>query len=319
MKADLSTPEYSRFSYRWRPPLKRLRHPVQFVLAWLLLRAARLLPVRGAQAMGRWMGRALYPLARRDRGITDYQLELIYPEMPPGERQKLARQTFENLGMTVWEIFAFPNLRKNLDYWIDVRGEDVLRKAHAKGRGVILAIGHMANWEMIGLVLEKVDLPGRAVGRRLGNPGLNDLLMRSRESSRLKFFARGSKESPRQLLNSLRAGEVLVLAMDHDSRAPSVFVTFFGHTANTPRGAASLALKMDVPLVAGFDERLPDGTHRYHFLPVPVPKNLKNDTAGVKALTQSINDAFEAHVRQHPEQWTWNHRRWKRRPEENTE
>jgi lauroyl/myristoyl acyltransferase len=33
-----------------------------------------------------------------------------------------------------------------------------------------------------------------------------------------------------------------------------------------------------------------------------------------QALTQTLNNVIEAHIRAWPEQWAWNHRRWLHEP-----
>jgi lauroyl/myristoyl acyltransferase len=63
-----------------------------------------------------------------------------------------------------------------------------------------------------------------------------------------------------------------------------------------------------------FDIRHPDGTHTIRFREVPVDAAIRQAADPVRALTQAIADQTEAHIRAYPEQWAWNHRRWKRRP-----
>ena len=93
-------------------------------------------------------------------------------------------------------------------------------------------------------------------------------------------------------------------------------MNFFGIPAHTPRIAAALALRHGVPVVTGFDRRLPDGTHVLRFEAIPTPGSLPKDDESIRRLTQVSTDAIEAHIRANPEQWSWNHRRWKRRPPE---
>ncbi|MEE8394487.1 MAG: lysophospholipid acyltransferase family protein [bacterium] len=313
MSPQPTLPEYSRFRYGPRLPFRGLRRRAQFAIAWVFGLVARLLPVRASQWAGKWLGRLLYPLASRDRSICAYQLRLAFPAMTEEQRSAIARGCFENLGMTLWEVFAISTMRRDLRRWVGLEGEEDLRKAHAQGRGVILVTGHMANWELLGLAFEQLDIAANAVVRSIENPLLDDLLLRNRESTHLKFFHRGSKESPRRLLQCLREGNVLVVALDHDTVAPGVFVDFFGMPANTPRVAASLALRLGVPIVTGFDRREDGGTHCFRFRRVDYPPELENNAAGVMRVTQLLSDAMEAHIRQYPHQWTWNHRRWKRR------
>lgn len=314
MSADPQSPEYARFSALKIKPFQSLRRKLQYGLVRFFLAFASRLPIRGSQLLGRWTGRLAYPFALRDRAICDYQLELVYPEMSARERHKITRQVFECLGMTLWEMLALPRIREEAGKWLQLEGADELQEAHAAGKGVILFTGHMANWELNAVACQMLDLPTQAVVRGIVNKSLNDLILKHRESDRIRIVQRGARDAARQLLNCFKAGDVLLLALDHDVDVPGVFVDFFGMSANTPRVAASLALRLGVPVFSGFDIRLPDGTHKIVYRRIAPPQGIANDQQGVREYTQIFSDAMEAHIREYPGQWTWNHRRWKRRP-----
>jgi len=307
-------PDYTglsaRRSKRWQP----LRHALEYALVRAILALAAWIPVRTCQRLGSAMGAALYSLPSSHRRIAEVQLALAFPELDAAARRRLGRTCFRHLGMTAWEALALPRLRREARRWIRLEGEEVLRAAYAEGRGVVLLTGHVGNWELLSIVFDLVALPARAVVRTLVNRRVSDLLVRHRNATHLGVIQRGAPDAPRQLLACLKGGEALVLAIDQDIRGQGVFADFFGVPANTPRVAASLALRLGAPVVTAFDARGPDGVHTFRFERLPPPPGISDDAAGVRAFTQTFNDAIERHVRAHPEQWAWNHRRWKRRP-----
>lgn len=316
MSVKNHTPEYARFSALKFKPFQGLRRALQYRMVWLFLALARRIPVRASQLLGRWTALLLLPFIPRERAICAYQLAMIYPELDARGRRRLARRSFQNLGMTLWETLALPRIRAEAERWLHLEGEAELRGVYEEGRGVVLITGHMANWELLSVAFDCMRIPAQAVVRSIVNTRLNDLVVKHRQSEYMQIVQRGSKESPRQLLNCIKQGDVLVVGIDHDVDVSGVFVDFFGIPANTPRVAASLALRMGVPVVSGFGRRRPDGSHLFHFRRIPVPKGLQDDKEGVRRYTQVFSDAMEAHIRECPEQWTWNHRRWKRRPGE---
>ncbi|MCZ6646183.1 MAG: lysophospholipid acyltransferase family protein [SAR324 cluster bacterium] len=316
MTSPSGAPEYSRFSRLKVKPFQALRRELQYRVVWLFQILAGILSVSASQRMGRWTGRLLYPLVWREREICDYQLQLAFPDLDQAGRRRLALASFENLGMTLWENLATPRIRKQLEGWLHVENEQALREAHAEGKGVILITGHIGNWELVCRAADLLRLPLHVVVRGIVNTRLNDFVVRNRLSEFVQVVERGTAQTARQLLKCLKQGDVLVVAIDHDVDVSSVFVDFFGIPANTPRVAASLALRNGVPVVAGFDRRRTDGSHQFSFKRLPPPKNAGNDAEGVRRYTQFMIDAIEAHIRACPEQWTWNHRRWKRRPGE---
>ncbi len=307
-------PDYKAFSIHHPAFLKPLRQALAYLLARALLALANRLSVPRLQWLGRTLGQVVYSVSKRERRLCDVQLALALPELDATARRRLGRACLQHQGMTLMETLAMPRLRREGAHWLSLEGDQALAALHAAGRGAILVTAHVANWELLLIALERLRIHGLAVLSTLTNPRINKLIGGIRRFEYMDVAERGSQSSPRQLLTSLKRGEVLILANDVDIDAQGVFVDFFGIPAHTPRGAASLALKLGSPLMTYFDARQPDGTHLLRFREVPVTEAIRAAPDPVQALTQAISDQTEAHIRAHPEQWAWNHPRWKRRP-----
>jgi KDO2-lipid IV(A) lauroyltransferase len=98
----------------------------------------------------------------------------------------------------------------------------------------------------------------------------------------------------------------------------STYVPFFGRLAKTPRGPGVFALRLGVPLVVGTAIRLPNGKYRALVEPVDVIDTGDREQ-DVDAVVARYTAVLERWVRTYPEQYLWQHRRWKRRPEEEDE
>jgi KDO2-lipid IV(A) lauroyltransferase len=68
-----------------------------------------------------------------------------------------------------------------------------------------------------------------------------------------------------------------------------------------------MALKMKAELIQVYAVRQPDGLTFRILVDAPVPHS------DAETMTQALNDALEARVRDHMDQWFWIHRRWKQR------
>jgi KDO2-lipid IV(A) lauroyltransferase len=67
-------------------------------------------------------------------------------------------------------------------------------------------------------------------------------------------------------------------------------------------------------VVPAFIHRLPDGDHHVALEPVlPLVRTGQLDR-DVESNTARFTEVIERHVRAHPEQWFWVHRRWKTQP-----
>lgn len=307
-------PDYKAYSIHHPAALKPLRQGTVYLAARLLFFLAGRLALPRLQALGRGLGRLVHRGSARQRRLAHAQLGMVFPDMPAAEREAIARGCLENQGMTLLETLALPRLRRGATPWLHLEGAEAFQAAHREGRGVILVTAHAANWELLPIALERLRIRALAVASTLSNPHLNRIIGEIRRFEYMDIAERGSDTSPRQLLACLRRGDALVMVNDVDIEAQGVFVDFFGIPANTPRAPASLALKLGSPVLTYFDVRQPDGSHVIRFQPVPVTEAIRAAADPVRALTQAITAQAEAHIRAHPEQWVWNHRRWKRRP-----
>ncbi len=297
---------------RWARPMRRL---LQYWLARAVLLLASFCTVRALQRLGRGIGRLGMSLAPVERQVAETQLRLALPELEAQERERLVRRCFEHLGMTACEALSVRRIRKQAAHWVRIEGEPALRAAWRRGQGVIVVTAHTGNWELLSVAHDLLRIPMVAVVAPLHNERLNALMLEQRTSEFCRILVRGSPEAPRQLLACLKRGDVLVLVIDQDMNVQSVFVDFFGRPARTPRVAASLALRMGSALMTGIDVRQPDGTHVIAYRELSIPDSARQAADPELALTQAISLEVERQIRQHPEQWAWNHRRWLHRPE----
>ncbi len=280
------------------------------VLGAVLRRLSRHLarrPLARAQRFGRGVGRLAWWLGRRDRRRALAHLELALPELPAAERRRIARASMVHLGVNLGETLHLGGADcAAVESYVDVVGWEHLAAVQAAGRPLVLFTGHCGNWELLAALVGCRGVGIHVVGRRLEAPELQEQLLAVRRRFGVETIERGEAGAARRLLGVLRTGGALGLLIDQDIRGDSVSVPFFGRPANTPVGAAKIALKLDAAVLPLFIERRADGRHRMTLHP---PLDLPPDPT---AATAAMTAAIEAQVRRVPEQWVWLHRRWRR-------
>ena len=155
--------------------------------------------------------------------------------------------------------------------------------------------------------------PTYVVGRQLNNPGLDRLVTVNRARAGIRNIVRG--QSTRAILRALRQGGMVGFLIDQDTKVEGVFVDFFGRPAYTPVGPVVLARKTGAPIVPAAIHREADDTHHVvvrEAIPLVRTGNEREDR---RVNTERCSKALERFIREHPTQWVWMHRRWKRRPE----
>ena len=268
---------------------------------------------RAALAAGAALGRLAFALGLRRKVSLD-NLARAFPELEPGARRRIAKAAYAQLGVSLVEIAL---VRRASDTFLGklVRLEawERYETAQAGGRGVVVAVAHFGNWELLGRAGARRGVPVTAITRPLRG-GLNRRIVDARREGGLRELP--DKGSSGNAVGLLRRGETLAVVVDQNMRPRrGIFVDFFGAKACTTPAAAVLALRAGVPLLAAFPFRQADGSHLVRVLgPFAPPPGARGHVA-VVALTQAVTKAVEDAVRERPDHWFWVHRRWKTRPE----
>ena len=181
-----------------------------------------------------------------------------------------------------------------------VSGTELLYRAIARGRGAILAMPHLGNWEIVGVGLTRLGLRMHTVTGVQIHPLLARQVRALKERAGIRVTTLEDGFAP--LVKALRGGEVLALLVDGDVYSRSLPADFFGRRVLFPAGPAILARRARVPILHGHAVRGPGGDHEFTFdgldepdFDLPLHEDLRRLTAGV-ARAQERNIA--AHVTQ---------------------
>lgn len=290
------------------------RHAVEYAAHRVVTGALLLLPegvaLRLGAALG-WMAGTLFRVRRR---VVDEQLAFAFPEETAAWRARVARASYAHLGREAVAVFRLARMdAAALVARTTMENFDAFQAALAEGNGLILVSGHVGNWEVGGASYAARGLPVDAVVKGMANPLFDAHLVASRERLGVQVveISRAARAVPR----GLRAGHVVGFIADQNAREHGVFVPFFGRPASTFRGAALFALRTGAPIFVGACLREPGWPQRYRVFAERLPVEPTGDMeADVLRLTRAHTEVLERAVRQAPEQYFWQHKRWKTRP-----
>lgn len=259
---------------------------------------------------GERLGALAYLLGIR-RAVALDGLSQAFPQASLVERRRLARAAYRQLGHSLAELFLVRRMSgPDLERLVRFDGWEKYEAALSKGRGVVCAIAHFGNFELLAREVPRRGVPLSVIVRTLDDR-FGRWIERDRSQRGAKALAaRGSSQAA---LSALRSNEVLAIAVDQNMRpSRGIFVDFFGKKACTTPAAAVFALRSGATLLAAFPARQKDGTHLVH-VRGPFETQL-GGRAAVAELTQALTRAVEDEARAHPDHWYWVHRRWKTRP-----
>jgi KDO2-lipid IV(A) lauroyltransferase len=292
------------------PARPRAEEVVRRLLIGLALTWGRL-PAPAASRLGRGLGDLAFLLLARRRRLALDNLRLALPDLPEGERRRIARRSFQHLGLVARELCAL--LAHPVEEFLDrvrVEGREHLDAVMA-GHGRALAVSaHLGNWELLALAHRVTPYRLAVVVRPLDSAALDGVVERLRLKTGVQLIAK--RRALREVLRELGAGAIVGILLDQNAaRAEGVFVPFFGRPASTSRSVALLAVRTRTPIVPIFARREPDGAHAVVIHPALVPGA---GQGAVQELTERCTAAIERAVRAHPDQWLWLHDRWRTRP-----
>ncbi|MFG3498526.1 phosphatidylinositol mannoside acyltransferase [Streptomyces sp. NPDC047928] len=262
------------------------------------------------------LGRRIADTAWKRRGTSVRRLESnlarVVPDASPARLAELSKAGMRSY-MRYWmESFRLPTWSaERVKRGFDVRDVHHLTDGLAAGKGVVLALPHLANWDLAGVwVTRALGVPFTTVAERLKPETLYDRFVAYRESLGMEVLPHTGGAAFGTLARRLRSGGLVCLVADRDLSASGVEVKFFGETARMPAGPALLAQQTGallLPVTLWYDDS-PVMKGRVH-PPVDVPEaGTRGERTAV--MTQALADAFATGIADHPQDWHMLQRLW---------
>jgi KDO2-lipid IV(A) lauroyltransferase len=276
-----------------------------------------MLPMTLALKAGELLGFVFYVLwgSRRKIAIDNVEKAVeaggLKIDISPSQ---VVRKSFMNLGRSLAEIIKiYFGLGRRLIDSIEVVGFDNYLKAKERGKGILFITGHCGNWELTALGFGARVAPLAVIARAQNNPYLNRLVekTRARYGNRI-IYKQGALMA---ILSVLRNNGMVGVLMDQAVLPEEGYIIdFLGRGAWTMKIPAIIARKRGAAVLPAFIHR--EGNRYIGTLYPEVPLSQEKDEE--KALiedTKKFSSYIENYIREHPAEWLWIHRRWKRVPE----
>ena len=266
---------------------------------------------RVPESWGRWVFNQAGDIAWRRQGHGVQVLEanlrrVIGPEATGKELRTLSRAAMSSYARYWFEVFRLPVISKErlVTEMGFVPGEAEVHAALAAGRGVVLALPHMGNWDQAGAWIIAEGVPRfTTVAERLEPESLARRFFAFRESLGFEVIpATGAVSRFGTLAQRLRDGGLVCLPADRDVTGSGIKVDFFGEQALMMGGSAALAIRTGaalMPVTLWFKDR-GWGAHIHEEIPVPAEGSRRDK---VLAMTQELARVFEAGIRAYPQDW----------------
>lgn len=294
--------------------MKRLRWFLEITGFVAVSLPVALLPSAVAAKVGEALGLLLFFLwsGRRRTALKNIERTLQAGALAGTvDPEALAKENFKQFGRSFAEVVkVYYGFGRRIIDAVEIRGIEHYRAAKQKGKGVIVITCHCGNWEVMALAFGSKVAPAAVVARAQDNPYLNKIIekVRARYGNSVIY----KKGALKNILAQLRRNSVVGILMDQAVvRSEGIVVDFLGRSAWTTKMPALLARKSGAPVVPVFVHR----DKNRHVMTIYPELRLSRQEDIDRALhedTKRFSGCIEEYIKQHPEEWLWIHRRWKR-------
>ena len=243
-----------------------------------------------------------YYLIKKRRVLTIDNIKRAFPEKTDKEVIRIAKESYKTMGKMVMTSIYLEDITTN-GHTIIENEELILKACEDNEKAVIIVSLHLGGFEA-GSIMRSIR-KFYAVFRKQKNRKLNDLMTEWREKGGLHSIPLRDSEA---LNSALKNKTLIALASDH--HADDVEIEFFGRKTTAVSGPVLLGLKHKIPLVLSY-AIFEDNTVKVinkKILEIEKKENLK---ATVKYNMQKIFYEFEEIIKEYPEQYMWQHKRWR--------
>lgn len=289
----------------------RLAHPLYWPI-WLcisLLWVINQLPFDWQVKIGSALGKFAFIFPSKLKHTTLTNIQLCFPTYTIKQRMALAKKSFAELGIGLMETgMAWWLPDHKLEAVYQIHGLEHVDAAFAKGKGIILLGPHFTCLEMIGRLLG-MHYTFAVMYRPHKKKFIAFIHERFRQRKSIQHIQR---HRMREVLRALNNNIAIWYAYDVDGGAKrSVFAPFFGvETASLTAVSRLVELTGAAVIPISFYRR----AHEFGYdiyLSAPIEKfptqNLVEDAT-------RLNATLEQAIRQKPEQYVWQYKRFKTRP-----
>lgn len=273
------------------------------------------MPYRLTQWIGIAIGTLLYWLPCRpnnNRGITQKNLTIAYPNLTDTERKQLEKQSLIELGKVTAELGAawcwpYERLRPLLQ---DIKGQRLVDEAIAQKKGILFLAPHMGNWELIGPIIS-AQHTATFLYRPPNVPSVESFMV----NARTRFgasLAPTNLRGVRTLIKALKNQEVTAILPDQDpGDSGGVYAPFYGRPARTMTLVSKLIQKTDCTVLFTVLQRLPNAQgFCLHYLPADPDIASQNELKATIALNKGVENCIQLA----PEQYLWCYKRYRKPP-----
>ena len=248
------------------------------------------------------LGVIVYHLIKKRRLLAIDNIKNAFPEKNEKEVKRIAKESYKTMGKMIMTSIFLEEITK--DGNTVVENEELMRQACENNEKAVLIVSlHLGGFEA-GSKMRDIR-KFYAVFRNQKNKKINHLMTKWREKGGLNSLPLHDSDALREAINE---ESIIALASDHYGK--DVNVTFFGRETTGVAGPVLLSIKYKIPIVLAYAVFDGDVIRVKNKKIIKIEKQEKLKET-MRFNMQKIYHEFEEIIKEYPEQYMWQHKRWR--------
>ena len=252
----------------------------------------------------------LYKIFGYRKKVVKKNIDNSFPKMSEAERNSIVEKFYRHLcDLIVESLKTFTISKENVDIRMKVGDVKAVHEAFKKNKSVILAGGHMNNWELFAVAIDD-SIPHQTVAiySPLKNKFFDDKMRATRGKYGLEMVS--TKKIIAHMAEVKDKLTATIFGVDQSPSNPykSIWLNFLNQDTSVFYGAEKMAKLYNYPVFYGRINKIKRGY--YSFDLIEICSDPQSTEHGY--ITETITRRLENDIIANPEYWLWSHKRWKR-------
>ena len=286
--------------------MKYFNYFIQYIFVIIAFTLFKICGLKMSSAIGGKIFEKIGPLFRSKK-IIHKNIKRALPDINNENLETLTRLMWNNYGRTFAEYIFLKDFRiGKFSSNIEIEGKEILEKIKKNNQQVVFVSGHLSNFELMAMFIEKNGINLLAIYRPLNNLFLNPFMEKIRRKYICKHQIKKGIGGTKNLIKYKKQNFSTALMIDQRV-SEGILSPFFKQEAFTTTIPAQLVKKFNIPVVPVYIERIKDITFK---ITIKNPIFFSKEKS-VENITDELNLELEKMILKKPEQWIWSHNRWK--------
>ena len=286
--------------------MKIIKYFLQFLFIIIFFSLFKILGLNISSALGGKLFEKIGPLFRSKKLIHS-NLKKAFPDISLDNLNRITKMMWNNYGRVFAEYMFIKKFREDRSNKnIIIEGQEILEDIKKKNKSVVFISGHLSNFELMAMHIEKSGIKLSAIYRPLNNIFLNKIMERIRKKYICKYQIKKGIGGMKKLILLKKLNYSTALMIDQRV-SQGIRSDFFNQKALTTTIPAQLVKKFKIPIVPIFIERI----NNINFKIVIKNPIIFDNEETIKTITDKLNLVLEKMISYKPELWIWSHNRCK--------